>query len=358
MTFKKNYILAIDPGSSNVRIGVFAKVKGKISLISYATAPINIMEENENNRESNETIIYLALEKLLNQSKINPKKVQKSIIAIAGRQVGIKQISTVKLAEEELESSLLFEARKHLPVKGDEVLLDYQIIEEKSDSLELLLAVSARQAIESIHKIYEHCSLKPDIIDVPILSINNAILANKEKESSNTLIIHCGNSLTHVSFLTADKQFFTRDIPIAGKHFTEELRKEKQISFEEAESIKLEKGIMNIDDNITNDTEGLSLALASSGINKAVESLTRELQRSIRFFMKEADIKELDKIYLSGGACCDESFNKHLSKELRLPVEVFDSFSANNIENDLKETMKPQLTSLSGLAIRRINDAF
>lgn len=358
MAFKKNYVLAIDPGSSIVRIAIFAGNKGEISFINHAEASVNLADDNENSRESNETVIALTLEKLLKQCNINPKKVNKCIISIPGKQIGLKQITTVKLAEEELESSLLFEARKHLPVKGDEVLLDYQILKENSDSLELLLAVSARQTIESIHRIFEQCMIKLDVIDVPVLALNNAILSTLEEER-HTLLIHCGHSLTHVSLITSGEKFMSRDIPVAGKHFTEEIRKEKQISIEEAEALKIEKGVMNTDDSSqsTSNADGLSLALASSGTNKAVESLTRELQRSVRFFLKEAEIREIDKIYLSGGACCDTSFCEHLSKELRMSVDVFDPFTLNKIDCDIKETVRPQYSQIVGLGIRRIKDA-
>ncbi len=358
MAFKKNYVLAIDPGSSTVRIAVFADIKGKISLINHAAAPVTLADDNDGNRESNETVVALILEKLLKQCYINPKKVNKSIISIPGKQIGLKQITTVKLAEEELETSLLFEARKHLPVKGDEVLLDYQILKENNNSLELLLAVSARQTIESIHRIFEQCFIKPDIIDVPVLALNNSIHSSESKKN-HQLLIHCGHSLTHVSLITTDEKFMSRDIPIAGKHFTEEIRKEKQISFEEAESIKISKGVMNTDENVggTSDPDGLSLALASSGTNKAVESLTRELQRSIRFFLKEAEIREVEKVYLSGGACSDSSFCEHLSKELRMPVDVFDPFTLNEIDCDIKEDARPQYSQIVGLGIRRIKDA-
>lgn len=359
MTFKKSYVLAIDIGSSIVRIGVFAEVKGKISLLNHDSLPISLGDDSEKSRQSNETIISLALEKLLSQIGINPKKIVKSIVTIPGRQVGIKQITTVKLADEELETSLLFEARKHLPVKGDEVLLDYQILKDHGDKLEVLLAVSSRQTIESIHHIFEHCCIKPDIIDVPILSVNNAISASMNQNDSDILLIHCGNSLTHVSLQTKDGTFMSRDIPSGGYSFTEELRKDKQVTFEEAESLKIKNGIMNVDSKEENEGngDGLSLALASVGTNKAVESLIRELQRSIRFFMKEAGISSIENVYLSGGACNDSSFAKHLSKELRLGTVVFDPFQKNGIESDVKKETRSQYTQLVGMGIRRIKDA-
>lgn len=360
MKFKKNYVLAIDPGSSVIRIGVFSESKGQISLLTYGSIPVNLAEESESSKESNETIVSLALEKLLHQCGINPKKVSKSIISIPGRQVGIKQISTVKLAEEELESSLLFEARKHLPVKGDEVLLDYQILKEANDSLDVLLVVSARQAIERLHRVLEHCGIKPDVIDAPILSVNNAILSSiNESDLSNVLVIHSGFSITHVSLYTADGLFMTREIPVAGKDFTEEIRKDKQISFDEADAIKIKSGVLKIDEEQKSDADndGLSLALASTGTNKAVESLTRELQRSIRFFIKEASVNSIDTVYLSGGNCCDKSFVEHLSKELRLDVTLFDPFLANKIDTDLKEKERACYSQIVGMGIRGIKNA-
>lgn len=353
MAFKKNYVLAIDLGTSGIRLGVFADIRGKLTVINHGEIPVTLADESDNNRENNETVIMLALEKLLRQCEINPKKVVKTIISTPGRQVGIKQISMVKLSDEELESSLIFEARKHLPVKGDEVLLDYQILKDHGETLDVLLAVAARQTIESIHRILEQCGLKPDVIDVPILAVNNAVM-NSLGDSPECLIIHSGYGVTHVSLFTAAGELMTREIPTAGREFTEEIRKEKQISFEEAEALKLEKGVLESNSAAPAAAEGeLTLALASTGTNSAVESLTRELQRSIRFFIKEAGVQTLETIYLSGGTCADQSFIEHIQKELRMSVTLFDPFAANGIDTDIKERERSIYTQLVGMGIRR-----
>ena len=66
--------------------------------------------------------------------------------------MAVKQIRSISLSAEELESSLIFEARKHLPLDDTEAILDYQILDGSSDSqnLEILMVATTKKAFDGI----------------------------------------------------------------------------------------------------------------------------------------------------------------------------------------------------------------
>lgn len=363
MSFRKNAVLAIDIGSTALRVAELYINKGAITLGTHGKLAIHLEEESEQSKESNEAIISAGLEKLLSELRITGKKVQHSIISIPGKQIGIKQINTAKLTDEELTSSLLFEARKHLPLKGEEVLLDYQTIRENSDSLDILLSVTSRETVEMLHRVLHHSHIKPDVVDAPPLAMINAVLFAEKDAAKDLILLHIGATATQVVVLSKAGDLHTREVAIGGNHFTDEIRKEEQLSFEEAEALKLEKGVIPDDDTSANSeaqSSGLSLSLAleSKGMNKAVEALTRELQRSIRFFIKEASIEAVDQIYISGGVAVDSTLRSHLEKELRLKISLFDPFTENDISNKIPTQEHSQYCQLLGMGLRRLHELF
>ena len=57
----------------------------------------------------------MAVRELFKQQGFNPKKAKSLITGIGGSSASIKQITTMEMPSEELESAMTFEARKHIP---------------------------------------------------------------------------------------------------------------------------------------------------------------------------------------------------------------------------------------------------
>ena len=87
---------------------------------------------------------------MLRSMKISPKKIQHLITCIGGDNISIKQIKTIFLPDEELESALFFEAKKHLPISGGEMILDYQVlsVEEKTNNMNVLLVATTKEEMK------------------------------------------------------------------------------------------------------------------------------------------------------------------------------------------------------------------
>jgi len=361
MAFKKGRLLAVDIGTCNIRIAEVHCNKEGISIHSIGEAPLSLEGAGEGNSTSVDIIYEEAIHRLVKENTVPLKKYKRSVVSIPGEQIGLKQISIIKLDESELESSLMFEARKHLPVKGDELVLDFQVLGEEENNLDVLLSVTTRQTIENLKNVLENSEITPDIFEVPTLAVMNALLLSRgETEPEHTGVVTIGGSSTTLSFVTKEKTFLTREIPLGGKQFTEEIQKEKKCSEEEAELEKIQKGVIPEESGLSADSAsgGLSLALASSGTNPAVTALTRELQRSIRFFLKEGNMQSLEKIYLAGGSAGDQTLKNHLEKELRIPLEVIDPFKINGLKTTIPENERSRYTELVGLGLRGVYELF
>jgi type IV pilus assembly protein PilM len=76
---------------------------------------------------------------MLKSLRINPKHIKHLVTSIGGDNTSIKQIKTIFLPDEELESALFFEAKKHIPISGTDMVLDYQVlsVEEKTNNMNI-----------------------------------------------------------------------------------------------------------------------------------------------------------------------------------------------------------------------------
>jgi type IV pilus assembly protein PilM len=146
---------------------------------------------------------------------------------------------------------------------------------------------------------------------------------------------------------------FTRDIGMGGRQFTEEIQRTLNISYEDAELMKV--GDPERDDRAVVPEE-IEQVLSSVG-----ESLATEIQRSLDFYLSTAADGGLSRIYLSGGAARTPGLARAISRQTSLPCEVVDPFRSITIdEREFKEgyleDIAPQAAVVVGLAVRRPAD--
>jgi len=129
-TVKIKESIGLDIGSHSIKAVHLKKTGSGWKLLGQEirqTMPAGI-EYVPSDLSSNRFAPILA--EMLKSMKINPKKVKHLVSSIGGDNVSIKQIKTIFLPEEELESALFFEAKKHIPISGGEMLLTLQLKKE------------------------------------------------------------------------------------------------------------------------------------------------------------------------------------------------------------------------------------
>ncbi len=362
----KKDVLAVDLGTSEVKVLELKVSDDKISVIAFAKENISSLGIEEKSPEEKKQAYINVLKKLISSKKFSTKN---CAISISGSSVIVRFVKFPKMNESDLEKTLQFEAEPHIPFDIQKVDMDTQIIgdieEDHQIKMETILVASKKETIQEKVDIIEKAGLNPAIIDVDAFAVENAYeIINKEAASLMIILVNIGAAITNISIIENGIAKVVRDLYTAGNSFTRVIQNNRQISFSEAEELKKEYGLSG------GGKENKSLENLSSGEDMAsqiynilypvVRELNSEIQRSLDFFTAQQKDKMLniEKIILSGGSANLKNLSEIISSELRLPVEIFRPLeNAEFLSSVENEDMKsPALAVLTGLAIRKIGD--
>lgn len=341
--------IGIDIGSHSIKIVHLVRRKNRLELANYAVKK-TVPEDIEYNPSDLSNSRYAPLiSRMFKEMNIKPNKKKHIVSAIGGDNVSIKQIKTIFLPEDELESALFFEAKKHLPISGSDMILDYQVInvEEKTNNMNILLAASKKEQLDRHTSILNSAGVIPGTVDIEPLAIVNSLTLNYPVEEGAYVMLDLGAHTTNMVIYSPESKLFSRNIDFGGYMLTKDIMKQKGIAFSEAEEFKLKYGLKEKSDKKKDDIVALDIAEKT-----AVEQIALAVRRSMRFYVKEAGNSDFRKIYLTGGTANTLGLPKFLEKQLNIPVEKFNPFESVRVPRDLKYNPDPQLTLAMGLALR------
>lgn len=281
--------------------------------------------------------------------KINPKRIKHVVSSIGGDDTSIKQVKTIYLPDDELDSALAFEAKKHIPISGNEMVLDYQVlsIEEKTNNMNIILAASTKNVINSHADILSSVGITPGVIDIDAFGITNAFLLSSYVEEGVYVLVNIGAHRTNIVIYGPKAKFFTRDIAYGGYNFTQDIMRKHNLEFGEAETYKLEQGMSS-----SSPTGETTISMLDISEKNTEDLITDEIRRSIRFYVKEAGNSDFRKIYLMGGTAKLKGLTAYIESKLSIPVESYNPFSSIEMPDKFKDSQNPQLCLALGLAMR------
>jgi len=290
------------------------------------------------------------LSSMLKTMKIKPRQIKRLVSSIGGENTSIKQIKTIFLPDDELESALFFEAKKHLPISGSEMMLDYQVrrVEEKSNNMHILLASATKELVNNHTNILTSAGIIPGIIDLEALGVANSFALNNPVDDGVYVLLDIGAFQTNMVVFGPDSKFFARNIDWGGFNFTKDIMKAKNMDYPEAEEYKFENGLKK-DDNTSNKDSLIALDITEK---TTAELMVQEIKRSLRFYVKEAGTSDFRKVLLSGGGAKLIGLAEYLNENLNIPTEVFNPFMS--IEKPVKysDETDPEFALAVGLALR------
>ncbi len=293
----------------------------------------------------------MAVKELLRQQGLNPKKVKNIITGINGSSASIKQITTMEMASEELESAMTFEARKHIPMDGTDAVIDYQILgsnQREVDKIDVGLVACTKGVLTGHMDLVKECGLKPGVVDVNPIAMSNAFTFIKNMPDDGLVVIlDIGAVSSTLVVYGKGQQFFTRDLPIGGHHFVKELSDKKEIGYTEAQDILYRDGLSAALSSSADPTGGVGIAERT-----IYDNLVEDLRRSLRFYAKQTGQSFFLKIFLSGGAADTPGLTDFVSGKLNIDCGIFDPFAEVEGAENISVTNRSQFTIALGLGIR------
>ncbi|UCC78476.1 MAG: type IV pilus assembly protein PilM [Candidatus Zixiibacteriota bacterium] len=344
-------VFGLDIGSYSVKLVEVDKDDNRFRLKNYAIAELYGDNEEYDIEGPSYSRQSAAVRSCFRQMKLNPRRVRNLNCSIGGKDVAVKQIKSIPLSAEELESSLTFEARKHLPLEDTEAILDYQILSDSTSAseIDILMVATTKKAFDYHIKLLKELGVKPKTLDAECTAlVNSYFLSHGKPEGDRALIfLDVGAKFSTLTVFADNGMLFSRDIAIGGHKITDDIRNIQSVEYPAAEEMKRTKGLGAFLSDVSESEASIRIAR-----RKSLDSLVDEIRRSMRYYTKETGIREFEKMLLCGGSALLLNLNSHLAQALSMNIEIYNPFEYFTVPPGFNESLGTQLATACGLAMR------
>ena len=170
------------------------------------------------------------------------------------------------------------------------------------------------------------------------------------------MILDIGGRCSTLIFIDGSR-FFVRTIPIAGDTITQQIAKEFNISYADAEEMKRKHGYVSLG-GAYEEAESEVASAVSKIVRNVMTRLHGEINRSINVYRATQKGRKPEKLFLAGGTSILPYTPRFFSEKLRIPVEYLNPFQVVGIGPAVDQQVLSEVAHLYaetiGLALRRI----
>lgn len=343
-------IVGLDIGSSSIKAVELRKSKGEIHVAHLGVEPLGpdiVVDSMIVDSGS----VSSAISKIFSEHKISSKNVATSV---SGHSVIVKKIPMQTMSDAELSDTIQTEAAQHIPFDISDVNIDYQILTEDTGEpqMDVLLVAVKKDKILNYTNVLNLAGRAPAVVDIDAFALQNCYEYNYEPSPTSTVaLLNLGASVMNINIVKGSTPLFTRDVSVGGNQYTDSLQKELDLSFDDAESLKLGRRVGTV-------SEDAKLPI----LQQVTEIIVLEIQKTFDFFRATAAGEHIERIFLAGGSSKVPGLIEGLRQEFSIPVELLNPFqrvqSSSVPEYDAAfiDQNAGQLAVAVGLALRSFDE--
>jgi type IV pilus assembly protein PilM len=249
---------------------------------------------------------------------------------------------------EEVDASIQFDAEQYIPFGLSEVNMDYEVVgpaESDDTGMEVLLVAAKKDKIQNHTNVITMSGRTADVVDIDAFALQNAYEVNYPLDPTATVaLLNVGASLMNINITKSGMPLFIRDVPVGGNQYTDILQKELQLSFQEAEDLKLGK------------SGGAEADMVHPLLESITDMLIMEVQKTFDFFRETYPNETINQVLVSGGTARTTGLAEKLQDTFGYPTEVLDPLKSitlgPKVDAAAVTSLGPALTVAVGLALR------
>ena len=327
---KERFSVGLDIGTSSVKIAKLKIAKDSIELCGFEVVPVQV----------DLTPVLKKLAENYGFTRVNS--------SISGPAVLIRYVNFPKMKPDELAQALKFEAQKHIPFSVNEVNLDAYILKDDlpDNKMNVLVAAVKKEFLSQRLKVLEDAGLRINLVDVDSLALINTFNFNYGDDpalkNKTVALLNIGTALSSVNILEDGIPRLTRDVHIAGNHFTQNIADGLGLEFKAAEELKHAPNKAQVQKT----AQALELVLSNLG---------REIRISFDYYESQG-ASTVGKIFLSGAGSKLEGLKDALGVLLGIEVDYWDPLRkiiiADTLDAEKLKLDSGKLAVAVGLALR------
>lgn len=343
-------LVGLDIGSSSVKAVELRQKSDGYELVSLALDRLS-QDAIVDGAIMDSFSVSAAIEKIFVENKMQSARVATSV---SGNAVIVKRITVNAATQEELEAAVQREATQSIRFDLGEVNINYYVLGPAAagSGLEVLLLAVKREKMQSHANVLSQANKTPVVLDIDAFALQNAFEMSYEPPPDQTIaLLNIGASIMNINITRGGMPLFTRDVSVGGNQYTDILQKELNLSFEDAEKLKMGQSLPQV----PADAEAPHLRSIS-------ELLLLEIQKTFDYFRHTTSSDPIQAIYLAGGTARVKGLPDLLKAEFNVPIEIIDPFRKIHInpgkfDPAFVSESAPRMTIAVGLALRGFDAA-
>lgn len=375
MASNKDNYLGIDLGSSSIKIVELVNFKGRPRLATYGFTEKNPTNTGESGLVFNVDETASIISDICKKAKVSSNK---AIAALPNFSVFSSIITLPLMSDKELNSAVQWEAKKIMPLPLEDVILNWNKIEEISiesgvikESLETSIErqIEASQEVNPFKKIFSKPQKNVKILltgankslikkYVEIFKKANISLLSLETESfalirsllggdlSTVMLVDMGASTSSIIIVNKGIPVITRSLELGGLSITKTISNSLNINLERAEQFKQDLS--------------LDAETSENSLPEIVEKSFAPILNGIRYAMNlynESHQDRVEKIILTGGTAMLGHLSGYLSSIFNINCYVGDPWAKTIYPLDVKPVLGrigSRFSVAIGLAMKEI----
>jgi type IV pilus assembly protein PilM len=299
----------LDIGSTAIRLVQLSGKDTPKTLVKYAFVPI---EGNISISDSKADLEKLsaAIKQLVAQAKLNTRNVA---VGIPSGKVFTLLTDVDRLPPTEMTEAINLQADSLIPTLVAESKIDWALIGDSpvdKTKQEILLSSVPNAFIEARLDMLEAIGLNVIAFEPDNLAVARAL--TPVGATSPELLIDVGNKSTDLVIVMHGNPTLTRSIPTGTDAIVKAAMQNLNIDQKQAEQFvyKFGLGKDKLDGQVY------------QAISNAVDILTSEIDKSIKFFQARYHAVKIDRLIVTGGASVIPEFPLYLANKFGLNVEI------------------------------------
>ncbi len=344
--------LAADFGAGTLKLAEFEQNEaGGLRLLDFTVKPLGSEGAQEATREG---AIQKALQSAFSEKPFASKNVN---VCAPGFHVFSKFVKLPPVDTSKVTQIIQYEAQQNVPFPLEEVVWDYQILgTSATGELEVLLVAIKTEVVEGLFRVSEGAGKRLQLVDVSPAALCNAFRYNYSDVEGCTMLLDIGAKTSNLLFFEKSK-VYARTIPIGANSITQDLANETKMKFDEAEAIKIEKGMVGLG-GAYEEPEDPQAAAISKIARQVMTRLHIQVNQTIQFYRGQQGGSAPQQLFLSGGASVMTYASQFFAEKLNLPVDYFNPFRnvdlPEHIEREQLAAVAHQFGEVVGLGLRNL----
>lgn len=331
-----SHILGLDIADHSIEFVEFSKslfsAKPKIVNKARISLEKGVVERG---RVINRKLLALTLDALWEKAGLQPSNQRHVVFGVPEHQTYSSVLRLDQSAHPFQKSDIQKIALQTIPLEKDDLIFEYQLLRKVEDKQEILLYGVSREVLQEWSDFFSDAKISVDFFDHELLAIIRGLFGGRPNK--NVCIVDIGAERTKIALYSQYGLHYVYALPIAGDFFTQQLAKQLNITVDEAEMMKREKG--------------MSYADIYPTFQKLLEPIIAEVKTALSYF-SQYDQSQISNVILVGGSSMLLGLPEYMTEQLKVSVELGSPFLP--IPNETKNDHLHYIEAL-GLALKGID---